>query len=322
MSTQSNHTPGRVQTNVAQNLNEFRNAVQEAFVPLRINSNRPHSFRAKIRTCEIGDIHFSELTATRHSAERTPDLISNVDTPNYRLSLQLSGTGVLLQDNRRAILRPGDLAIYDTNRPYLLTFENDFRVMVVKFPHFLLGIPSDLVGQITAVTMHGTSGIGSLISPFLSQLANNFDKLGGTAGIRLAHSAVDLITTMISIELEDLARITGPRTALFRQILEYIEDNLTSPDLGPSQLATSHFISTRHLHGLFREQGTTVSTWIRTRRLEKCLKELRDPICSHHSIATIATRWGFVDAAHFSRVFKAAFNASPSDIRAQAIGTV
>jgi len=33
-------------------------------------------------------------------------------------------------------------------------------------------------------------------------------------------------------------------------------------------------------------------------------------------VAAIAARWGFVDAAHFSRAFKTAFGISPSEYRA------
>jgi len=32
-------------------------------------------------------------------------------------------------------------------------------------------------------------------------------------------------------------------------------------------------------------------------------------------VTEIAFRWGFCDAAHFSRVFKRAFGATPSEIR-------
>jgi len=37
-------------------------------------------------------------------------------------------------------------------------------------------------------------------------------------------------------------------------------------------------------------------------------------------VTDIAFRWGFTDAAHFSRVFKRAFGATPSEIRNAAPG--
>ena len=75
----------------------------------------------------------------------------------------------------------------------------------------------------------------------------------------------------------------------------------------------------RRLHQVFQDEGTTVSTWIRTRRLERCRRALEDPMSAGVPVARIAARWGFPDAAHFSRVFKAAYGVSPSAARNQAL---
>ena len=42
--------------------------------------------------------------------------------------------------------------------------------------------------------------------------------------------------------------------------------------------------------------------------------------CNGGSVTDIAFRWGFCDAAHFSRVFKREFGATPSEIRQGALG--
>ena len=41
------------------------------------------------------------------------------------------------------------------------------------------------------------------------------------------------------------------------------------------------------------------------------------PLLRDQMIGVIAARWGFMDAAHFSRLYKAAFDESPSDTRAR-----
>ncbi|HEY9356088.1 MAG TPA: helix-turn-helix transcriptional regulator, partial [Arthrobacter sp.] len=77
----------------------------------------------------------------------------------------------------------------------------------------------------------------------------------------------------------------------------------------------AHFISTRHLHNVFHESGTTVATWIRSQRLDGARRELRDPLLAGKPVGAVAARWGFLDAAHFSRTFRDAFGVSPSDWR-------
>lgn len=305
----------RVTTATAHTFEEFRTAVSESFVPLQVTTDKPDPFWGRIRSSSAEEVHVYEVTAGRHTVERTPELIARGDRHYYKLSLQLAGTGMLIQDNREAILQPGDLAIYDTHRPYTLVFDDDFRTMVLMCSQNLIEIPVEMVRQLTAVRMSGKEGMAGMVAPFLAQLAGNLEQFSGVMGGRLAHSALDLMTTMVAYELGVAGHSGNEREALVLNIHEYITNNLASTDLGPGQIAAAHFISTRHLHGLFHEQGTTVSSWIRTHRLDRCRRDLMNPVYFHLPVAGIASRWGFNDAAHFSRVFKAAYAQSPSELR-------
>jgi AraC-like DNA-binding protein len=302
----------------AQNFSQFRTAVSESFVPLQVTSDKPQPFHGRIRMAGADEVHVSEVSAGRHVVERTPELIARGDRKYFKLSLMLAGNGLLVQDNREALLQPGDLAIYDTNRPYSLVFDDDFRTMVVMFPQHLVDLPVEAVGQLTAVRMSGREeGLTGMIVPFLAQMANNLEQVSGPPGVRLTRSAIDLVTTVLAHQLDlDRGHGNGHR-ALAQRIRQFIDTNLSSVDLGPTQIAAAHFISTRHLHSIFREQGTTVSSWIRERRLERCRRDLLDLVHADRPVAAIAARWGFVDAAHFSRVFKAAYGVSPSELRAR-----
>lgn len=302
----------------AQNFSQFRTAVSESFVPLQVTSDRPQPFFGRIRSATADEVHVTEVSASRHTVERTPELIARGDRKYFKLSLMLAGNGLLVQDNREAVLQPGDLAIYDTNRPYSLVFDDDFRNLVIMFPQHMVDLPVDAIAQLTAVRMSGREeGLTGMIVPFLAQMANNLDHVSGTAGVRLTRSAVDLVTTVLAHQL-DLDRGSGNgHRALAQRIRQYIDTNLASVDLGPTQIAAAHFISTRHLHSVFHEQGTTVSSWIRERRLERCRRDLLDVLIADRPVAAIAARWGFVDAAHFSRVFRAAYGISPSELRSR-----
>ena len=304
-----------VSTLVARSISEFRAAVSDSFVPLQVSDQGPAPFRGMIRSAAVDEVHVNDVRATRHVVERTPELIARGDRSYFKVSLMLAGTGLLIQDDREAVLTPGDLAVYDTDRPYSLVFDEDFRTMVVMFPKHLLSLPPEMVGQLTAVRISGQEGLGGMVVPYLRQLAANLDQLAGSTGARLAHSALDLVSTVFTRELGLDEAAADPHRALMQRIRGHIDRNLASTDLGPASIAAAHFISTRHLHGLFQEQGTTVSTWIRTRRLEQCRRDLLDPMLADRPVAAIAARWGFVDAAHFSRAFKTAYGVSPSEYR-------
>lgn len=308
--------PESVATRIARSIGEFRAACSDSFVPLRVTSQTHDHFRGMLRGAAVDEVHVTEVRATPHVVERTPELIARGDAPYFKVSLMLAGEGLLIQDGREAVLHRGDLAVYDTSRPYSLAFDDEFRSMIVMFPRHLITLPPDLVGELTAVRISGSDGLGAVIAPYLSQLAANLDQLAGSTGARLAHSALDLVTTVFTRELGLDDAAADPHRALMQRIRAYIDRNLASTDLSPASIASAHFISTRHLHGLFQEQGTTVSTWIRTRRLEQCRRDLIDPVYADRPVSAVAARWGFVDAAHFSRAFKAEFDISPSEYRA------
>jgi AraC-like DNA-binding protein len=305
----------------ARTFSDWHALVSASFVALDVSADRPGGFRGSIRSGAMDGVSLSEVSAAGHSVHRTPALVARGDPHMLKLSLQMSGTGLLIQDGREAVLSPGDLAVYDTNRPYTLAFDHDFRGMVLMFPHNLIALPREEIGQLTAIRMARDVGLGRVISPFLVQLARNLDQLTSGSGLRLVHNTLDLLTTMFVNELgAGGGSACAPNHELLSQVRRYIDDNLGDPELTPTKVAAAHYISARHLHTLFRPEGATVAAWIRARRLERCRRDLRDPAHASRPIAALAARWGFLDAPHFSRLFKAAYGVPPSAYRARALG--
>jgi AraC-like DNA-binding protein len=76
-------------------------------------------------------------------------------------------------------------------------------------------------------------------------------------------------------------------------------------------------VSTRYLHRLFADEGSTVSGWIRQRRLEGCRRDLADPSRCDETVTSIGSRWGLTSSAHLSRLFREAYGVSPTEYRAE-----
>ncbi|CAI3803815.1 helix-turn-helix domain-containing protein [Pseudarthrobacter sp. MM222] len=302
-------------SSVAPTFDHWKHLVAESFVPLAARTADVDGFRGQMRRRVLDRMSIVEVTATSHEVHRTPDLIANSGERYFKLNLQLEGTGILIQDNREALLRPGDLAIYDTNRPYTLAFEEQARMMVLMFPCDTLTLPTDYVGQLAAVTLAGSTGLSGIVGQFIRQLSENLEVLSGPSGSRLAANALDLVSTMLHAEMDIAPDQMKPQALLAVAVREYIEANLSDPLLSPASIAAAHFISTRHLHNVFHESGATVANWIRGQRLDGARRDLRDPLHAGKSVGAVAARWGFLDAAHFSRTFREAFGLSPSTWR-------
>jgi AraC-like DNA-binding protein len=293
----------------------YRHAVSNAVVALDVHSEQAASFRGALDVSVAGDIHVFGIEADGHGVNRTPRLISRAPQQYVKFSLIERGAGFIVQDGREIALRAGDMAIYDTDRPYSLLFDETMRMSVVMFPKGMLPLPADAIGRLTATRLDGSAGVGAMIGPYLASLARGAGDLDAHVARRLFRTAVDMVGTLLESHLGPVATSTDVQSTLLRRVLDHIDDHLSDSELSPGQIAAAHFVSVRHLHALFNEQGSTVSTVIRTRRLERSYDMLVDPQQAHRSVAEVAHANGFVDAAHFSRTFRAHFGVPPSTVR-------
>lgn len=304
----------------------LREAVSEVWVPMELRSEYQAEYRAQIRSSGLGAVQVSVVNLQPIVATRTSKLISEADPDLLKVVLLArGGAGWVCQSGRQARLEPGDFTIYDTRRPFELVYGSGEstagETMNFMFPRSLLPLPQSQLDKLTAVAMPAGPGIGTLASRFLLQLAHGIDAYGPAEVTRLATAALDVLTARLAHEL-DGHRWLPPEThkrALLARIHAFIHARLGDPELSPTMIAAAHHTSLRSLHALFQEHGMTVAGWVRRRRLESAARDLTDPKQARSPVATIAARWGFPNAAHFTQAFKAAYGMPPRDYRQRAI---
>jgi AraC-like DNA-binding protein len=90
------------------------------------------------------------------------------------------------------------------------------------------------------------------------------------------------------------------------------------PGVTVAALAAQLHTSVSTLHRAFAGEPASIAEWIRARRLDAVGTDLCDPALRHRSISDLAFAWGFSDASHFSRAFRARFGATALQVRAGA----
>lgn len=295
----------------------WHDAVSDAFVPLEATCRSASAFGGELVLEHVGAIQLSEVSGGAVDVERSPRTIRQADPGYLKLGMQLRGYCIVTQDGREAPLVPGDFALYDTRRPYRLSFDNQFQMLVVMFPREFMSVRHQDLPRLTARRISGRSGIGSLVSPFLASLAGKLYDEEVPPIFELSTAVIDLITAAFAEQLEQESAVSPEthRHALVLRIKAFIDARLDDPELSTALIAATHHISHRYLQKLFEAEGATVTEWIRRRRLAHCSRDLVDPRYLSAPISSIAARWGLIDASHFSKIFRTVYGMSPREFR-------
>jgi AraC-like DNA-binding protein len=109
------------------------------------------------------------------------------------------------------------------------------------------------------------------------------------------------------------------RAARLQAIKSDIAARLFDCSLTIAAIAARHGVTPRYLHKLFESEGTTFTQFVLWQRLDHAHRMLRDHRFATRSISSIAYDVGFGDLSYFNRTFRQQYNATPSDIRNDAI---
>ncbi|WP_322770209.1 helix-turn-helix domain-containing protein [Frankia sp. Cr1] len=299
-------------------LDHWRNAVGAAFGPLEpaLVDHRP--FRAVLREAKVGPLPFLSVRGNAHGVVRTARADQAASPALHKILIQISGVGVLTQNGRECQLRPGDLALSDTTRPYSLYFREDYQLSVLMFPPRMLPVPASLLERFTARVLPTHDGAGAVLHSYVRTLQTHVEECGDETRRRLGTACMDLLAAALT-QLDDSPEAT-PAAARRLQIMHWIRDHLGDEDLTPATVAAAHNISPRYLHRLFQGQDVSVAAYIRHQRLEHVKKDLENPLFLSYGVSAVAARWGFHDQPHLTRLFRQEFGMPPGQIRRRAVG--
>ena len=290
--------------------------IAERFFPMNVESVSSPSFEARLAGGQIGPVGVQSIQGLAHRVARTQQLISAFDPESILLYLMTKGSTNIEQDDRNCILRPGDIACQDTSRPSIFEGRERFEVLIFSIPKWFVGTQAeDIVRRSASKVDSGPGRLAGPAIPFLAHLGRmtttSGGGLGGTDGESAARMLLPLLGSMYGAQ-----EISDPRSraeVLLGRMQQYVMENLHDPELGPERIAQAHYVSTRYVHKLFAPSVGGVSAWIRERRFEGAVGELRRS--PETTIAAVAARWGYRHPASFSRAFREVHGCAPREAR-------
>lgn len=296
----------------------WADAVCDTYVQLECDAiDASAGFHGEIRLDTLATLGLSCVTAAAQHVRRTPAKISQRSEDFFLVSIQTQGTGVITQDGRSAVLRPGDFALYDSTRPYELLFQEDFQQFVLMLPGPTLRSQLRDTQALTARQVSGERGAGHLMINMIATLAKDIETLELSSATAVAQSVENiLIAGLNSLPGASLRQPSNLQALHHEQIKSFVRQHLANPELCVAQIASHLRMSISSVHRVFAKEPYSVTQWIWAQRLDAVKRDVCDASLAARSISELAYRWGFNDAAHFSRTFRSRFGCSARELRA------
>ena len=279
------------------------------FAPAHGHVEDAEGFDARFTVSELGETTVCTVSAPKQFWERTRQHVRRAPRDDFQFTQLLSGRGVLRQDGRELILRPGMMSVYDVNRPY--TYEVDGDALFVKLPRRSL---IERIGETPcacAVAVEADDGVTTWASDVIRQ-ASNLDTFDSVRTASLVGSSVlSAVAALLDKPPASPSCIPGidePHSLLSR-VCAFVQAHLSDPGLSLASIARAQGLSERSLNRLFAILDITPMRCVLQQRLAMSRRALEQDGAAR--ITDVAYSCGFSDLSHFSRVFKKTYLITP-----------
>lgn len=283
---------------------------------LNTQTQAAEHFNGHVQFGDVGGLKLCRaVILTPHRVARSSELIRRDDRGVLKVVFQIRGCAIIEQCGKQLALSPGEWSIYDASKPYVVVNPDAVEFVAMLVPRERFINTQTEVSRSTLVRSSATAGLGRLIRAYLGVLLDEKSGLSLDCERHLVDSALELV--QLAVADHGRAGRASPACVVSKdRIKAYIQRHLRDPDFSIDAIAAVMHCSKRHLHKVFNQGEETISHFLWNTRLDRCRADLHNPQLRDQSITQIAFSWGFNNAAHFSRCFKARFGASPTEYRA------
>ena len=274
------------------------------------NEPTPRGYLSGVR---LGPVGVFTVSGTPQVVRRTTSAVRRSPGDLIKVCVQLHGRAIVQQGSHEVSLAPGELAVYDTGRPYKIRLEGAWTCAVMALPRDAIGLSESDLDRWMHRVYPAAHGPGSVLSHFVVSTVAYPETLGAAAAAKLGEAGSTLLAGTL-LDDGDLGGTDAPAD-MRAHVIGYLRAHLDDPELSRSSIAAAHHMSARTLDRLFADEPWSISGLIRHERLEAVRRDLEDPAKRHRGVAALAARWCFFDAAHFSRLFRQHYGYPPSASR-------
>jgi AraC-like DNA-binding protein len=222
----------------------------------------------------------------------------------------------MTHNGREAVHMPGDAGLIHNSRPGVGFWPEGGSTIAVRVDgtalRALVRHPEAMAGSFIERARPGLA----LLNGYVRSFSEVKDSLTPSLAHSFGHHVVDLVAAVLGPTRDGAAQAEegGVRAARLSQILDAISRRACDPRFTVETVAGELGVTSRYIQRILEPTGSTFSEHVTEQRLRRA----RRLLCSGNSrskVAEIALEAGFNDLAHFHRVFRRRFGATPAAMR-------
>ena len=271
------------------------------------------SFSYSVTSYLVEQLTFTHAAFDKMQVTRTSQHLSSHGsdgiTLQYYCAGQIQGT---LASGEQLRMASDRVSIQDFAHPYSGIGETQDQLTVL-IPRHAIATHDQIYKNYPMFSWSVNSPLGRMLTQAWLMIWQNLPNTSQTDAPAIAQRFIGLLNGLLSTK-GNIATRAQVELATVDAMKAYLRDNLHLSDIGVDRLCKVFHCSRATVYRLFKAEGG-IHAYVREQRLARCYQELRQlPPSSRKTISEIAGRWGFADAASFSRLFRKQYGMSPSDV--------
>ncbi|MBB4632656.1 helix-turn-helix domain-containing protein [Sphingosinicella soli] len=292
----------------------WRQQLNAIYLDWSIEKPGDAAYQASVSTRSFDDFTLVNCRCEPFRASRRAAQMAQDTREIIGVQLVISGRETMDIGGEQVSLSEGDLMIWDNTRPMSFAVQESLHKLSIIMPlsRFKNWLPTSWYTIDKKIAKGSMSG--QLLSTFMRNMPDHMFNRENANGDALIEATMGLLVDALD-PLRGGSEDQSLKAAQMMRIRGIISEHLSDGELTPHKVAALAKISVRYLHWLFESEGITASQYIISQRLQRCRRELSNPVMGNRTITDIAFSWGFQNSAHFSRRFKQEFGTSPHEFR-------
>jgi AraC-like DNA-binding protein len=306
---------------VGERVDYWRSVLRDRLgISARIDPAGAGDFEQSVEVSRLGDVVIAERLGSPFHAKRAACEGSD------QVMAVLNVEGHFFIDSPKAgevCIAPGKILVFPLAEAGNLRFVESTRHIVLSIPSRLLAEQCPEWRDLAAVPLDQSVAPVRMLFDLAQSMLQHSDGLGPHCRSAGGNMLVGLLASALSAQDEgEASQSTRMQGFHLQRIRNYILSHLCDPTLDTPGIAAGVGLSLRYVHRLFAEEPLHLMQWVLEQRLRRCHEAIMAAGTAAVSISQIAYRWGFNDAAHFSRTFRKRFGVSPREVAEQARRTL